>query len=173
MDSCTNWWVDLRLENTGGLGFTSLTLTVRDEDTDISQTLLDTNPSIVHFSGHGTKEGNLCFENNTGKTHPIDPNALADLFEQFSGHLKCVLLNACYSSVQAKAIAKHIDYVIGMSQEIGDKAAIFFTIGFYQAIGAGRTIEDAFKLGCIQLKLQGIPEHLTPALLLKSELKHA
>ena len=38
-DSCTNWWVDLRLENTGGMGFTSMTLTLRDEDTDISQTL--------------------------------------------------------------------------------------------------------------------------------------
>jgi hypothetical protein len=39
MDSCTNWWVDLRLENDGGMGFTSMTLTVRDEDTDIAQTL--------------------------------------------------------------------------------------------------------------------------------------
>jgi len=38
-DSCTNWWVDLRLENTGGMGFTSMTLTVRDIDTDITQTL--------------------------------------------------------------------------------------------------------------------------------------
>lgn len=38
-DSCTNWWVDLRLENTGGMGFTSMTLTVHDEDTDITQTL--------------------------------------------------------------------------------------------------------------------------------------
>jgi hypothetical protein len=38
-DSCTNWWVDLRLENTGGMGFTSMTLTLRDEDTDFSQTL--------------------------------------------------------------------------------------------------------------------------------------
>jgi hypothetical protein len=39
LDSCTNWWVDLRLENTGGMGFTSITLTMRDVDTDISQTL--------------------------------------------------------------------------------------------------------------------------------------
>ncbi len=39
MDSCANWWVDLRLENTGGMGFTSLTMTLRDLDTDITQTL--------------------------------------------------------------------------------------------------------------------------------------
>jgi hypothetical protein len=39
MDSCTNWWVDVRLENTGGMGFTSLTMTMHDLDTGISQTL--------------------------------------------------------------------------------------------------------------------------------------
>jgi hypothetical protein len=38
-DSCTNWWVDLRLENTGGMGFRSMTLTVHDTDTDVTQTL--------------------------------------------------------------------------------------------------------------------------------------
>jgi hypothetical protein len=38
-DSCTNWWVDLRVENSGGMGFTSLTVTVHDMDTDITQTL--------------------------------------------------------------------------------------------------------------------------------------
>lgn len=38
-DVCTGWWVDLKLENTGGMGFTSLTLTVRDTVTGISQSL--------------------------------------------------------------------------------------------------------------------------------------
>lgn len=39
-DSCnSSWWVDIKLDNTGGVGFTSLTLTVRDTVADISQTL--------------------------------------------------------------------------------------------------------------------------------------
>ena len=29
---------------------------------DISQALLDVNPQIVHFSGHGTSAGELCVE---------------------------------------------------------------------------------------------------------------
>lgn len=134
---------------------------------DLSQALLDLKPEVVHFSGHGMSTGELCFEDETGKTHPIHPDALADLFEQFSGHIKCVLLNACYSEYQAKAIVKHIDYVVGMNKAIGDKAAIAFAIGFYQALGAGRAIEDAFKLGCAQIKLQGISENLTPVLVKK------
>lgn len=134
---------------------------------DISQALLDAQPRIVHFSGHGTATGALCFENQLGTTHPIQPDALAALFEQFANQVNCVVLNACYSEIQADAIAKYIDYVIGMNQAIGDKAAIAFAVGFYQALGAGRTIEEAYKLGCVQIRLQGIPEHLTPVLIKK------
>jgi hypothetical protein len=102
-----------------------------------------------------------------GEMHPIEPDSLAALFEQFTNHVNCVILNACYSEIQANVIAKHIDYVVGMNQAIGDKAAIAFAVGFYQALGAGRTIEEAFKLGCVQIRLQGIPEHLTPVLIKK------
>ena len=62
-----------------------------------------------------------------------------------------------------------IDYVIGMNEKIGDEAAIAFAIGFYQALGAGRTVEEAYKLGCVQIRLQDIPEHLTPVLLTKTQ----
>lgn len=134
---------------------------------DISQALLDLSPQIVHFSGHGTTTGAICVEDPTGKTHPIQAEDLAALFEQFSGQVSCVMLNACYSETQAKAIARYIDYVIGMNQAIGDKTAIAFSIGFYQALGAGRSIEEAYKLGCVQVRLQGIPEHSTPVLISK------
>ncbi|RLC84150.1 MAG: hypothetical protein DRJ03_15040 [Chloroflexi bacterium] len=132
---------------------------------DISQALLDVQPQIVHFSGHGASLGALCFENPAGKIHLVQPGALAALFEQFANQVNCVLLNACYSETQAKAIAEHIEYVIGMNQAVDDKAAIAFAIGFYQALGAGRTIEESYKLGCVQIRLQGIAEHLTPILL--------
>ncbi len=133
--------------------------------TDIAQAMLDIQPTIVHFSGHGLSKGVLCFENQQGTTHTIEPDALAELFEQFADHLKCVVLNACYSEVQANAIARHIDYVIGMKRAIGDKAAIAFAIGFYQALGAGSNIEKAYKLGCIHMRLKGLKGHLTPVLI--------
>ena len=137
---------------------------------DISQALLDLQPQIVHFSGHGSASGALCFETQLGQIHPVSPDALAALFKQFATQVKCIILNACYSKDQAIAIAEHIDYVIGMSQAIGDKAAISFAVGFYQALGAGRTIQDAYELGCVQIRLQGIPEHLTPVLIEKGKV---
>lgn len=139
--------------------------------TDISQALLDVQPQIVHFSGHGTSTGALCFENQVGQVHLVQPDALAALFEQFTHQVICILLNACYSENQARAISEHIQYVIGMNQEFGDKAAIAFAIGFYQALGAGRTVEEAYKLGVVQIRLQDIPEHLTPVLIKDGQLQ--
>jgi hypothetical protein len=137
-------------------------MSVRPED--VSQALLDVTPTIVHFSGHGTTGGELCFEDELGQARPVKLDALAALFEQFTPTIKCVVLNACYSEEQARVIANHIDNVIGMNEAIGDKAAIAFAVGFYQALGAGRNFEEAFKLGCVQIQLQGIPEHLIPVL---------
>lgn len=134
---------------------------------DLSQALLDIQPQIVHFSGHGTSAGALCFEDKAGKAHPITPKALTRLFELFEEQVQCVLLNACYSQTQARAIATHIPYVMGVNKVIGERAAIAFSIGFYQGIGAGKSIEEAYQLGCAQIMLQGLPEHLTPILLTK------
>jgi CHAT domain len=136
---------------------------------DITQAIFDVEPQIIHFSGHGTNTGELCLENNLGKIHPVKPEVLAALFELIAERVKCVILNACYSEVQAKAIAQHIPYVIGMCKEIGDKAAITFATGFYKALGANRTVEQAYKFGCLEIQLQNIPEHLTPVLEVKKK----
>ncbi len=135
---------------------------------DIQRAMLDISPQFVHFSGHGAGEQGLVFEDEIGNAIFVSGEALAGLFELFADRIHCVVLNGCYSEVQAKAIATHIDYVIGMNQAIGDRAAIEFAVGFYDAIGAGRPIEFAYKLGCAAIQMAGIAEHLTPVLLKKS-----
>ena len=131
---------------------------------DIRRAMLDFNPSIVHFSGHGTGDEGLVFEDETGMATLVDGESLAGLFELFADRLECVVLNGCYSEVQATAIARHVNYVIGMNKAIGDRAAIEFAVGFYDALGAGRPVEFAHKFGCAAIRLAGIPEQLTPVL---------
>lgn len=132
---------------------------------DIQRAMLDVNPQIIHFSGHGEGEQGLVFEDEIGNAKLVDGAALAGLFELFADQVNCVVLNGCYSDVQAKEIVQHIPYVIGMNKEIGDKAAIAFAVGFYDALGAGRNVEFAYKLGCAAIRLEGIAENLTPVLL--------
>ena len=54
---------------------------------------------------YATESGGLVFEDETGHEKLVDAEALAELFELFSDQLECVVLNACYSEVLAKAIA--------------------------------------------------------------------
>ena len=131
---------------------------------DIQRAMLDVNPQIIHFSGHGTGDEGLVFEDETGSAKLVDGQALAGLFDLFADQVECVVLNGCYSEVQANAIAQHINYVIGMSKAIGDRAAIEFAVGFYDALGAGKPVEFAYKFGCAAIRLAGIPEQLTPTL---------
>jgi hypothetical protein len=154
---------------------------------EVRRALLNCAPHIIHFSGHGvasfdlsqatqqqrklspvaeaaTAIGGLVFEDANGQPQLVSGEALAQLFGLFANQIECVVLNACYSTTQAKAIARHIPYVVGMKQEIGDRAAIEFAIGFYDAILAGKSIEFAYRLGCSAIQMAGIPEHLTPVL---------
>ncbi len=139
---------------------------VRTED--LRRALLDHEPQIVHFSGHGAGERGLVLENNAGRMQPVTGQALARLFKLFNDRIECVLLNACYSATQARSIHQHIDCVIGMGQAIGDRAAIEFAMGFYDGLGAGRTYPEAFEFGLSGIDLEGLPDIATPQLLLRS-----
>jgi len=132
---------------------------------DLRRALLDRQPQIVHFSGHGSGERGLVLENDDGKLQAVSTEALTQLFGASEiSEVECVLLNACYSQVQAIAIHQIVDCVIGMHQPIGDKAAILFAEGFYDALGAGKSYEEAYKVGCNAIALEGIPEHQIPVL---------
>ncbi|MEM9151846.1 MAG: CHAT domain-containing protein, partial [Cyanobacteria bacterium P01_F01_bin.3] len=161
---------------------------------DVQRAFLDTHPQIVHFSGHGegvaslsnepddarkavvvsegtddaydsrTHPEGLLLEDEVGKAQLVSTRAIANLFSLFSDEVECVVLNACYSATQADAIAQHIPYVIGMKKAIGDRAAIKFSLGFYDGLLANRPVDFAYKLGCNAIELENIPEHLTPVL---------
>ena len=125
---------------------------------DVQRAMLEEKPQIVHFCGEGQGEAGLVLEDESGQPQLVGAEALADLFRLFAAEVECVLLNACYSEVQATAIAHHIDSVIGMNQSIGERAAIEFATSFYDALGAGETIAFAFELGRNAMQLQGLAE---------------
>ncbi len=131
---------------------------------DLRRALLDHSPQIVHFCGHGSGSLGLALENHTGLTQLVSTESLARLFKLFKDSVECVLLNACYSQEQADAIYQHINCVIGMNQAIGDRAAIEFAVGFYDALGADRSYEEAYEFGCSAIDLEGINESSIPVL---------
>lgn len=125
---------------------------------DLQQTLYDYKPTIVHFSGHGAGNKGLVLEDASSRSVFVSEEALARLFKSFQTQIECVILNACYSEIQATAIHQHIDCVVGMNQAIGDEAAIKFAVGFYRALGAGEPYNHCFESGLTLIDLNGISE---------------
>ena len=119
---------------------------------DFYRHVLELQPQILHFCGHGEGEDGIVLEDETGESHLISTHALASYFRLFAKTgLQGVVLNACYSAVQAEAISQVVDYVIGMNQEITDEAALNFAVAFYDGLGVGIDVQDAFDLGCTGL----------------------
>ena len=102
---------------------------------DIARKILDVQPHVLHFTGHGSRTGKLIAE-DADKRQLIGPNALGGLLSNFKDSIQLVFLNACYSERSADAILKHIPFVIGMQEAVQDTTAIEFAIGLYDAFGA-------------------------------------
>lgn len=139
-----------------------LVLAARSEE--LRHEILYKKPAYVHFCGHGAPGGIVLDD------HVVSAEALAGLFKLFSAHVRCVVLNACFSSRQADAIVAHVEHVVGMSAEIEDEAAIAFAAAFYDTLGAGQTVDFAFEAGVNGIQLAGKRGHLTPQLLSRAAL---
>jgi hypothetical protein len=136
---------------------------------ELQKFLLKHKPDIIHFSGHGSG-GEIILEDKTGKSQPVSPHALSELFSILGDDIRCVVLNACDSEQQAQAIAEHVDCVVGMSKEISDPSAIKFATAFYQALGYGKDVMTAFDLGRNQIDLENLNEQDTPKLIIKRKV---
>jgi hypothetical protein len=113
---------------------------------DVRQYLMEHEPTIVHFVGHGEGKLGLVMEREGGGVELIPDSQLAALFEIFAC-VQCVVLNACHSEVQANCIHHHVSCVVGMSQQMGDESARRFSSAFYDGIFDGWDYAKAFALG--------------------------
>lgn len=120
---------------------------------DLRRAMLRFNPQIVHFCGYGLQSQGIELQHGTSGANVVSAQALSNLFKLFADRVECVLLSACYSELQAEAISRHVKYVIGMKQDISHEAATSFSVGFYDALGAGKSYAEAFAFGCNSIQL--------------------
>lgn len=134
---------------------------------DVFQAINETNPTIIHFSGHGSKAGEIALENPDGTLKLVTAEAISHAIATVSDSVRLVVFNACFSQTPAERIVEHIDASIGMSTSIGDEAACVFAAQFYSSIGFGLTLDVAFRQAKAELLMEGIPEDQTPQLFCK------
>jgi hypothetical protein len=135
---------------------------------DVLQALNEHEPHIVHFSGHGSEEDEIVFQDDVGKAKCVSLEAIIQMMMACSGRIRLVFFNTCHSRNQAEAVVRHVEAAIGMKTEIGDDAARVFAAQFYSAIGFGLPVQRAFDQAKALLMMEGIGEEDTPALFLKA-----
>lgn len=123
---------------------------------------------ILHFSGHGTRDGALQFEDAQGGPQEVPATGFVRLLRLINDdrepgrRIVLVVLNACHSAALAQALVAGDDPVvpvaIGTTEAIHDEAAIAFAEGFYSALADGKNLNYAFEAG--RLRVEFLEPHL-------------
>ena len=127
---------------------------------DLSKYLGESDPIILHFSGHGNSKGEIILNNRESQEMVLSLEELANYLSK--SRVECVLLNACFSGDKVDALIPSVSCVIGMSKEIDDKSALRFAEGFYRGIGQGKSYQESFELGRSQIKLLQLSDSDVP-----------
>ncbi|MDX2006883.1 MAG: CHAT domain-containing protein [Meiothermus sp.] len=123
------------------------------ESINISEALQTINPSILHFAGHGSEDGELVVLDEAGNSEFMPLESLVTMIRNVNAsRLRCVILNACYTKKKAKKLLEHVPYVIAYRKAFDDRHAIAFAEGFYQALAKfEHDIKTAFEMGQAQI----------------------
>jgi len=115
--------------------------------------------------GHG-----LFFQGAGGRPQLVSTEALEETFGAAGASVRLVVLSACYSDVQARALLPHVGCVVGMSGAIRDDAARTFAIGFYGGLGERESIAAAYRQGCAAISLEGLRDRDRPQLAVRADV---
>ena len=151
------------LERSGHRGRFELVTRLAAEPHDLLRELRVLKPTVVHFSGHGGRDG-LFFQAANGDARVVSPTAIAEAFGAAGGSVKLVVLSACYGDAAAEALLAHVDCVVGASGVLPDDMARVFAMGFYGALGDQESIEAAYRHGNAAISLEGLSDAARPRL---------
>lgn len=133
--------------------------------------IIEFNPNILHFSGHGNLDG-IELE---GEQQPffLKNDSLEKLIKTLTSDLDCIVLNSCYSKGQALKLTQRIKTVIGMGDSIDDKAALLFSKGFYKGVAGNFDYIKSYELGRQMINTYDYDESEIPKLFLKDKSNYS
>jgi tetratricopeptide (TPR) repeat protein len=140
---------------------------------DLLQALHEDDPTVLHFSGHGTGAQGLCFLAEDGGVLSVNSDGLGQVIRAAGDSIQLVVLNACYTKVQAQSLVAHVPCVIGMPSVIGDKSAIVYVAELYRALAFGKSVARAHQCGLALLAIHSMAGHMRDIDMAESALRTA
>jgi hypothetical protein len=120
---------------------------------DLIQHLNETEPEVIHFSGHGDASG-IALHDENDHVRDLTNDELDRLLTVAPKPLKLVVFNSCNSAAQARVASKHAAAAIGMQQSIADEAARVFAGQLYNSLGFGRSLGLAMQQATLYVEMK-------------------
>jgi hypothetical protein len=146
---------------------------------EMARHLIKLEPTVVHFSGHGTggdlgpasatsrdvvgpEDSGIYLQDEQRRSQLVTARALAMMITSAAPSTRVVVLNACYSDGHAEALCSVVECVVGMTRAIRDDAARSFAVGFYRALGHRRSVGNAVEHAVATLAAKQLPDEGVP-----------
>jgi hypothetical protein len=123
---------------------------------DAMHHMTELDPTVLHLSSHGRADAAVVLENDRGEPQPVSARALAMMITAAAPRIRALVVSACFSLADAEALREAVDCVIGCDGPIRDEAARVFSVRFYAALAAGRSIGNAVAHGTATLVARGL-----------------
>jgi len=118
---------------------------------DAMRHMTEIDPCILHLSGHGRAGATVVLEGDRGEPQPVTARALAMMISAAGRHVRAVVASTCFGLADAEELLTAVDCVIGFEGRVSDVAARAFSVRFYAALAAGRSIGNAVAHGAATL----------------------
>jgi len=118
---------------------------------DIIDEINSFKPHIVHFSSHGTEDGELeIFDTDGNYCKDLNAKQLKTILNS-SKSIKFLFLNFCYSKAFAQNILEEDIVILAIDGEINNQDALKLSNRFYESLLSDLTVKEAFKQSKIAL----------------------
>lgn len=121
-------------------------------------------PHVVHYSGK-QERGRIVIHDADGDLTTMSARDVARILRSLDSATRMVIVDTCYSYPCASEIAQSVDFALGVKSWIREWQANLFYATFYNALAAGRTVENAWLQAKTALVIHRVPVDRIPQLI--------
>lgn len=107
--------------------------------------LLSTQPTVIHFGGHGEQGGILFESSNECSDSLVAADVLTGMIDELADSVQLVVLNACHTDALAKRLITAVPCAVVMRAAVLDEATATFSKHFYRVLCHGRPVGTAYR----------------------------
>jgi hypothetical protein len=128
------------------------------------ESLNQNSPHVVHYSGK-QDGGRIVIHDAEGALTTMSARDIAKVLRSLDSATRMVIIDTCYSSPCAIEIAQSVDFALGVKSWIREWQANLFYATFYNALAAGRTVENAWIQAKTALVIKRVSAEQIPHLI--------